>query len=319
MQPARRERLLWLLSVMFICLTIWGDSERVVLAQVPTPRPVHLPLILRNSLGVSPTITPTATNSSTTTHTPTITLTRTPRPTFTALPTDTSTMTKTVTATPTETMTPTPSPTSTLWRPILAERFEGIFPGVWELVTNIQSYNWGKSACRVDAGDYSGWALGGGTIGAHLPCGSNYVNNLEVAMIYGPFSLVGATQADVLYRAWFNTELEADWLSCLASVDGEHFYGQRTTGISQGYNGWQDRRLDLTNVRPLGNLVGRSQVWVAFVFKTDATNVMAEGAYLDDIVIRQYIPATSGAVPRIVTPGPRDTWREAPAEWVRMR
>lgn len=79
----------------------------------------------------------------------------------------------------------------------------------------------------------------------------------------------------------------------MASVNGRDFSGYCTSGAT---GGWIDRVLDLTSIPDLGNLAGRQSVWIAIVFSGDATVNRAEGAYIDDIVLRKYV-APGGAAP----------------------
>lgn len=48
-----------------------------------------------------------------------------------------------------------------------------------------------------------------------------------------------------------------------------------------------DESLNLASVPTLGNLLGRSQVWVALVFSSNGLTAYAEGGYVDDVVLRQ--------------------------------
>ena len=111
-------------------------------------------------------------------------------------------------------------------------------------------------------------------------------------MVYGPFSLAGATAADLKFKLWLNSELNYDGVCRMASVDGNSFSGSCSTGNS---NGWVDRTLDLSNVPELGNLLGRSQVWVALAFISDGSIVKTEGAYPDEIVLRKCMSASCPA------------------------
>jgi len=70
----------------------------------------------------------------------------------------------------------------------------------------------------------------------------------------------------------------------VASTDGSDFYGDRLSGNT---GGWVERRLDLTDVNQLGDLTGQSQVWVALIFTSDQSVNNAEGAYVDNIVLRK--------------------------------
>lgn len=196
------------------------------------------------------------------------------------------------TMTPTRTPTPTPAPTATPdmsdWLIIAAEDFEGSFPGSnWVVSDNAAGYGeyyWAKRDCRPSDGSNSGWALGGGADGNNLTCGANYPNRAFSWLRYGPFSLVGANDAELRFRIWVNSELNYDLLFWGASINGIDFYGSGFTGNS---NGWQSRTLDLKNVYRLGDLRGRSDVWIAFVFSSDYSVTRPEGAYVDGIVLRK--------------------------------
>ncbi len=190
------------------------------------------------------------------------------------------------------------------WTTILSEDFEGSFPGAWNVLDNNGSsygvYMWGKRNCRPYAGSYSGWGVGGGTNGAALGCGSNYPDNADSWMVYGPFSLVGATAGDFSYKLWLYTENSNDGVSRLASINGTNFYGYYTSGNSAG---WIDRTLDLTTVPTLGNLTGQTNVWVALRFFSNGSTNYAEGGYVDNIVLRKYMSALS-AGPSSTPPDP---------------
>jgi hypothetical protein len=234
---------------------------------------VSLPLIVRRH---SPQQAPTSTNTPVTPE---------------ASPTQTST------PTPTSTSTPTPTPTQTpgAWLTILSEDFEGSFPGAWTLIdgqAGFGEYFWGRRNCRAYSGNYSGWAVGGGADGGSLACQSNYPNNAKSWMIYGPFSLSDATAAELHLKAWVNTESPTemfDYLCWFASTDGNNFAGDCTWGNS---GGWVDEVLDLSNVTDLGDLTGEPAVWVGLYFSSDASVTYAEGAYVDDILLRKCTDAS---------------------------
>ena len=185
------------------------------------------------------------------------------------------------------------------WQTIASQNFEGTFPGAWAVWdnngTSYGEYTWGKRTCRPYAGSYSGWGVGGGAQGAALNCGSHYPHNANGWMVYGPFSLMDAARAELQSKLWLYTEPDNDYMLRGASVDGVHFYGYATSGNTQG---WADRSLDLSNVPTLGNLLGRSQVWVALVFASNGSTTYAEGGYVDDVVLRKCYrecPSGSGA------------------------
>ncbi len=57
--------------------------------------------------------------------------------------------------------------------------------------------------------------------------------------------------------------------------------------------------LDLSAVPTVGNLLGQTQVWIAFEFYSDDINAVAEGAYVDNVVLRK-CEATSCATAAFV-------------------
>jgi uncharacterized repeat protein (TIGR01451 family) len=189
------------------------------------------------------------------------------------------------------------------WITILQENFEGSFPGDWYLTDTEPDgfeYLWDKSNCRSYEGDFSAWGIGGGRDGSTLPCFSYYPNNANSWMIYGPFSLADASGGDLVFRTWMNTERDGDKYDYLFrgfSLDGSQFYGSRTAGNSQG--DWIERTMDLTDVPTLGDITGQSQVWLGLAFVSDYSVNYPEGAHVDQILLRKYVPGTaaSWAVP----------------------
>jgi hypothetical protein len=199
-----------------------------------------------------------------------------------------------------DTPTPTPTPMLASWTTIASTDFEGAFPSPWQVYddngASYGEYYWGKRTCRPYAGSYSGWGVGGGANGAALSCGSNYPDNADSWMVYGPFSLAGATAGELRYKLWLNSEKTYDQLCAFASLNGSDFYG---TCISGNTNGWTDRVLDLANVYTLGNLMGQPNVWVALVFRSNGSVNYAEGGYVDNIVLRK---CTAASCPAGVAP-----------------
>jgi uncharacterized protein YegL len=179
------------------------------------------------------------------------------------------------------------------WTNIMTEDFEGTFPSSgWTLGEGGEGdYRWAKRNCRPHTGSYSAWAVGGGANGSTLPCGSYYPNNASSWMIYGPFDLSSATDAELLFYRWNNT-IDPDRLIWGASLDGNHFYGTIAIGDS---GGWKYTSFDLTNVYTLGDLTGQPQVWIGFFFQSDSANRVTEGAYIDDITLRALIGECPGA------------------------
>ncbi|MFC2108313.1 matrixin family metalloprotease [Candidatus Bipolaricaulota bacterium] len=114
-----------------------------------------------------------------------------------------------------------------------------------------------------------------------------YPANMRTWMIYGPFSLADAFDAELLFYYWSRTESDYDYFKYLASVDGSTFYGYQMSGDhATGCGGYCSTSFDLTNVPILGNLCGQSQVWIAFLFTSDVINQF-EGTYIDDVILRK--------------------------------
>ena len=110
-------------------------------------------------------------------------------------------------------------------------------------------------------------------------------------MVYGPFSLADATDAEVIAKVWINTQpynpgppVTGDYLCGFASTDGSFFGGDCYSGDSSG---WADLSVDLSNVTDIGNLLGDPSVWIAFRFYSDSMITFTEGAYVDDITLRK--------------------------------
>ncbi|HNB51595.1 MAG TPA: cohesin domain-containing protein [Anaerolineales bacterium] len=237
-----------------------------------------------------------------------VTSTPGPTATFTASPTLTPTATATppgaflpvigrdFTATPTPTNTPTATPTP--WTTILSDNFEGDFPGSWNLWNNNGNlYQFGKRNCHPYLGTYSAWIIGGGSVGSGLNCQAIYPNSITTWMVHGPFSLVGAQEAELNFQIWFNTEYYWDRICYVASgiggSDPSNYDGwcwsDSSTNVAGNVQGWVFDSLDLSDVTGTGsvNLLGDSSVYTGFVFFSDDTNNLTEGAYVDDVVIRK--------------------------------
>jgi len=163
-------------------------------------------------------------------------------------------------------------------------------------------YGWGKRDCNPRNGSYSAWSHGGGAAGSLLACGSDYPPDANHWLIYGPFSLEGATAAELTHAWWIDSEEDLDTLGMRVSTDGNTFYGWEASGDSAG---WQEFTIDFSDVPEIGSVLGEGQVWVAFVFGSDES-VNWEGAYVDDVVLR----AEGGPVePPTTTPATPPTRR----------
>ncbi|UCG44006.1 MAG: hypothetical protein JSU73_05185, partial [candidate division WOR-3 bacterium] len=155
------------------------------------------------------------------------------------------------------------------WVNIKTEDFEGVFPNEWALYGNP---TWDDESYRPHNGSWSGYCVGSSV----SPPGP-YPPDADAWMIYGPFSLVGATQAEFSFYRWVRTEADYDYLYWGWSTNGSNFLGY---SISGSHGSWTSQTCDIDTV------CGEDSVWIAFYFHSDYSN-QDEGAYIDDIVLRK--------------------------------
>lgn len=161
---------------------------------------------------------------------------------------------------------------------IVSETFEGSFPsGLWAVYGDP---TWDDDDYKPYEGSWSAWCANGGSSGLD-PAVSNYPNNMNAWMIYGPFSLADAQSATLSFQLWLEVQSNLDSVSWMASIDDETYYGQK---LSQNTNGWVSQTLDLSNVYTLGNLMGQPAVWIAFIFQSNPS-VTHKGAFVDNVLI----------------------------------
>jgi hypothetical protein len=191
---------------------------------------------------------------------------------------------------------------TTGWTVILQEDFEGELSGEWALSDEDPadgSYILGQRSCRAYSGSQSGWFVGGGA-GAALGCQSAYPRRVASWMVYGPFDLAGASDAELAFQLWLNSEPEYDGFFAGASIDGTDYHGYMVTGNSSG---WMPYRLNLRAVPELGDIAGNEEIWIALLFVSDGVVMTQEGAYIDDIVLRRFV-GTPADLPEEVAPVP---------------
>jgi hypothetical protein len=141
----------------------------------------------------------------------------------------------------------------------------------------------GRRTCNPYSGSHSVWLVGGGADGSQLPCGANYPNRSDSWMIYGPFDLSDATSAQVNWRVWINNDFDsADKFCYRVSGDGI----QRETCIAYPTGTWSPLSYSLTD------FLGDSQVSLALRFVSDAVDITAGGAFVDDVVISKCVAST---------------------------
>ena len=173
------------------------------------------------------------------------------------------------------------------WVTIVHEDFEHTFPGANWVCLGLGENNatWDVDKYRPHDGKYSCWCAGssGKAPGPYPP-------DVKAWMVYGPFSLEGAIDAQMTFWRWAMTEEGFDGMFRGVSVNGNDFNGYYLTG-SWPY--WECDTVDFKNVPGLGNVCGSSQVWVAFVFTSDI-NTQYEGCYVDDVLLRKIMSGAAG-------------------------
>jgi hypothetical protein len=198
----------------------------------------------------------------------------------------------------------------------MQEDFEGAFPATgWQLAGNSEDVQWGKRDCRAHGGSYSAWSHGGGAVGAVTACGTAYPDQLESYLIYGPFSLEGATAAEVQLAYWAETQPDVDTMLILLSTDADQWAGWSLSGSSQG---WQVQTLDLATADVPGGVVGKPEVWLALGLESDES-LGFEGVFFDDVTLR----AAGGSPPTTPPPAtttsiPTPSETPVPGEWTTL-
>jgi len=178
---------------------------------------------------------------------------------------------------PTPTPPPPSEPPQTGWVPLFQQNFDTASVGN---VERSGSPTWGLAACEANSRPFSIWPAARGRFAAQ-PCTENYPNNMDSWLVLGPFDLSNATQAEVTFDYFLDTEKGADWFGWYASDDDLTYSGIRESGNS---NGW------LTQTFDLGNWIGKDKVWVAFVFESDGQHT-DKGVFVDNVVVRKYVDA----------------------------
>ncbi len=193
--------------------------------------------------------------------------------------------------------------TSQGWTTLLSEGFEGDFPGsTWATEGDP---TWGRSTYRAHEGSGSAYCAGGGEFGVEPP--GPYLEDMVSWMVAGPFDLSQATEAELSFAHWTETEPEQrDLFAVMASADGENWDGPSWSGdLYTACNGWCSETLLLSDFPGLGNLCGHSQVWLGFAFYSDSY-VVYEGTYVDGIVLRAYSEEAGTITPTATNTHPPD-------------
>jgi hypothetical protein len=158
---------------------------------------------------------------------------------------------------------------------LIAETFEATFPGSqWSLYG---SPTWGLTTYQSHSSTHSAWCAG-----SSLAAENGYANSMNAWMVHGPFSLVNAASASLQFSLAQDTEAGKDKIGWYVSTNGANYSGY----ITSGQAAWHTVTLDFAS-SPYGDLRGVAQVWVAFIFQSDAGNSGPQylGAFIDDVTI----------------------------------
>jgi len=185
------------------------------------------------------------------------------------------------------------------WTNIMTEDFDGTWPAPgWTVFDNDGmtngEYYWGPTSCfdYGASGDQDAVPHSDGA-SAMYTCWQPYPTNLNSWMVYGHFDLSTATDAELLFDLYLDSELDHDYFIYATSINGTDFFGYQESGDTDG---WVTRNFDLTDVPTLGDLTGQSQVWIAFIFQSDShEDTIHAGPWLDDIVLRASVGGCPGA------------------------
>ena len=167
------------------------------------------------------------------------------------------------------------------WQTLLSEGFETP-AALWMVAGNP---TWAVSDYTTHTGNNSAYCAGGGSLGVNPASGGAYINNMNAILVIGPFDLSDASAADITYWRWVKTQPN-DTVGVYLSVDGRaSFWGWSTSGQNTT---WNNVTHDLTNWPGLGNVCSQSSVYLAMIFKSNATDTDT-GAFIDDIILRKYL------------------------------
>jgi len=165
------------------------------------------------------------------------------------------------------------------WTQLVYEDFEGVFPGAWiieDFGNDGYERSWGDTNYYSQFGYWSAWPAAGGADGLD-PWYDWYSDNLDSWMEYGPFDFSNMADVRVDFGLWYDTEENYDYIRFCASTDFVNYSCASWSGDS---GGWTDQAYLLTDY------AGYPQVWLAWVFQSDASiSAGYEGPFVDEIYI----------------------------------
>lgn len=167
------------------------------------------------------------------------------------------------------------------WNRLLAEDFEGSFPqnpcAVYDGSDDGFNRSWGRNNLRSASGLWAGWPASAGADNVN-PAMSHYPANLDSWLICGPFDMRAGQDLMTQFARWMEINDVDDYFFVGASVDAVTFHGLAWSGVDDwaAYHVW------------FQNVAGEEQVWVGWLFHSDADENRAAGVWLDDVEIWRY-------------------------------
>lgn len=177
------------------------------------------------------------------------------------------------------------------WEVITLETYESDFPAAgWSCFANsgFTDAYWDENSYRSFNGSWSMFCADMGTAAVTPPAA--YPMDMSSWALYGPFDLSDATDADLDFMLWLDSESDYDFFQYMVSTDGINFYGYQISGNS---GGWSSQNMDLTAVPTIGDVTGESSVYFALVFESDYS-ISFEGAFVDDVLLQKYVDDVEG-------------------------
>ncbi len=146
---------------------------------------------------------------------------------------------------------------------------------------------WDGTSYRSTSGYWAAWPARGGANGYPPSFYNLYSDNMDTRMIYGPFDLSDAVDAEVNFNLWREIEPAFDYVSVEVSTDGSTF---QPLAFWDGFvQQWEYESVSLRDFTGYSMPTGYSQVWVAWRFYSDYVTTY-QGPWVDDISIWKNVP-----------------------------
>lgn len=169
--------------------------------------------------------------------------------------------------------------TAATWKVIEMEKFESSWPdSLWA----IRDRN-GPDVGGVVVWDDNSQRAHQGSWAAHPSDGGPYPNLVDTFMRYGPFSLVGALNANVSFWYWLDTEAGYDEFGWQYSCnDGKTW---TRTQVSGSRTTWTNV---IVSLKPC---LGKAKVFVRWTFESDYSNPSSAplGVWVDTVKIQKRV------------------------------